>query len=188
MARVLRPGSGRAVLLVTQPYLLGLPDIQRERKKDKKAWKRGTTAGMQTHRGTQPERSKPASMYYGGIACETGESGRGNTRRCGSDIAETAVIESVSGVHDTVCEAPFGLDVAAASVDGEANPGAVWRVRDRHSVNVGGLLSWLLILDRTDVPAPPRQSLDRHKRWVGMDVYRTKRRQQQISHPHDGRS
>lgn len=163
MARVVRPSTGRAVLLVTQPYLLGLPEIQKARRKEK---------GLLRKRCREAGVPFPGKGSSGGIAIhESRNQAAAETddmRHGGSDPRET--YDSVSASKEGSSVPPIGCADEAVET---SSRDAVWRVRARHSVNVGGLVSWLVVLDRTDEPPPPRP-LDRRKRWVGLGTHGTK--------------
>ncbi|CAM9165123.1 unnamed protein product [Ectocarpus sp. 12 AP-2014] len=198
IARVLRP-SGRAVLLVTQPHLLGVPglrrDNQKDRKKLRKMAKQASRVGDRGHHN-----------LGGGIDGRAGPEETGSGERCGEstsrqagsiisssdggtckDIADTVghgvenvtkrekedVDPSVSGYRASPApqkeKSNFPLRDSERGVAAAA-PGALWRIRARHAVNVGGLISHLLLLDRTD--EPPRSSrVDRRHRVVGAKAY-----------------
>lgn len=166
MARVLRPGSGRAVLLVTQPYLLGLLGVNRERHKKKFSRRQAGKQGLQERAPRQG-----ASSFMG--RRDGAEFLQGQAEDSGEQIEVTGkVLSACENQTSKSCDsAAAGL--ASNSVggqDGSATPGELWRVRAQHAVNVGGLMSWLLVLDRTPEPAP-RRSLDRRKRWVGYGAH-----------------
>lgn len=168
MARVLRPGTGRAVLLVTQPYLLGLPDIPKARRKEKGlAKKRCRETGLQCW-GKGDDEQHPSKD------CEDGAGDKANAEQ----DAERASYDHVTHENhsEISCEVPSGHDARFRTSENSHDSvalkrQAVWRVRDQHSVNVGGLLSSLLVLDRTD-EAAPAQSENRRKKWVGSGACR----------------
>lgn len=211
MARALRPGTGRAVLLVTQPHLLGLPETQRERTKDNKKKKRFKGMRRPQERGirqSQNERELKAPGNEMGSTnpseCDGGRDGKASCVDAvsGEQQAEMAPCnnEGVGGQasHDLKsCDlksAPEGVAVGAlpqgtsvgafsqgavmgASEGGSAvvAPPALWQLRARHAVNIGGLISWLLVLGRTDEPPPPPRK-DRRNRFVGMKSYCKRRK------------
>lgn len=189
MARVLRPGSGRSVLLVAQPHLLGLPGIRRDNVKDRKKQRK-----KERDREYEVESLHHSSGGTEGAAVseEHGRSekrGRGKTisRQAGSSSASLDTADEVTGSGTKKNkQTPQGVFQHSASpalpnasnaepqkegkVGVVAAPGALWRIRARHAVNVGGLISYLLVLERTNEPSPlPRSG--RRKRLVGTDAY-----------------
>lgn len=148
MARVVRRGSGRAVLLVTQPYLLGLPEIQRTRRKE---------------RGLHRKRCREAGLPFtgkggsGGIAVEQRLV---HDTSCGND-------ETLESAHGTESSSELRKHHVREAVELAPLGASVWRVMGRYCVNVGGLMTWLVVLGRTNEPPPP-PLLDRRKRWVGL--------------------
>ena len=181
MARVLRPGSGRAVLLVAQPYLLGLPEIRRERRKPggseaAKGRRRGGACKHYVSSSASPreELRRHENDEHRDAATAAGG---------GSDfLARGGHEEEQIGSEDfcNQASANVGKDVVAVEkIPSSGAPGALWRVRERHAVNVGGLVSCLVLLDRTNEPSP-RPCSDRRRRWVGLHGY-CKRRNQQLS-------
>lgn len=163
MARALRPGTGRAVLLVTQPHLLGLPEIQRERPKDKKKRFKGMRRSHEGGSGT-PSESEGRDGAISGIGVAAAGAHQAEERApCNSEgVGEQAPREFKSS-------APEG--VAAWATEGASTVAPpLWQLRARHAVNIGGLISWLLILGRTDEPPPPPRS-DRRNRFVGLKSY-----------------
>lgn len=190
MARVLRPGSGRAVLLVSQPYLLGLPEIRRERrKKSDPAMTKGPRGGHSKHLDSgsasqEHKRNQGASSYRG---VDSARDEPGPVR--GSDCFPRGRQDKSKDVHEGKAEGfrhtastPKGID--GETQYGKGNPrsgehGVLWRVRERRAVNVGGLVTWLVILDRTEEPSPqPRP--DRRRRWIGLYGY-CKRRKEKLN-------
>lgn len=187
MARVLRPGSGRAVLLVAQPYLLGLPEIRRERrKKSDPAMTKGPRGGhrryLDSGSASQEHHGNQGAASSKGV--DSARDGTGAGR--GIDCFPRGRQDQSKDVHEgkLVIAAGFRNTASAPKgVDGKGNPrsgehGALWRVRERLAVNVGGLVSWLVILDRTEEPSPqPRP--DRRRRWIGLHGY-CKRRKEKL--------
>ncbi|CAN0069756.1 unnamed protein product, partial [Ectocarpus sp. 13 AM-2016] len=198
MARVLRP-SGRAVLLVTQPHLLGVPglrrDNQKDRKKLRKMAKQASRVDDRGHRdlGGDIEGRAAPEETGSGERCGESTSRQAGSINCSSDggmskdVASTVghgvenvtkrekedVDPSVSGARASPApekgKSDFPLRDSERGVAAAA-PGAMWRIRARHAVNVGGLISHLLLLDRTD--EPPRSSrVDRRRRVVGPKAY-----------------
>lgn len=161
MARALRPGTGRAVLLVTQAHLLGLPEIQRERPKDKKK----RFKGMRRPHERGSNRPSEAEGNGGERSCVD--------FACGAQQAEERAPYNNEG-GQTSCElkssAPEGVAVGATEGGSAVAPPPLLQLRARHAVNIGGLISWLLVLGRTDEPPPPPRS-DRRPRLVGLKSY-----------------
>lgn len=194
IARALRPGTGRAVLLVTQPHLLGLPEIQRERPKDKKKQKRlkGIRAPHES-RTRQSENKRgfiPPGNEMGSNTPPECEGVRDEKVNCvdaasGEQQSEMAVgnDEGVGGQasHDLKSfdskSAPDGVAMGAATEGGTGfvAPPTLWRLQARHAVNIGGLISWLLVLGRTDEPPPPPRK-DRRNRFVGIKSHCKRRK------------
>lgn len=195
MARVLRPGSGRCVLLVAQPHLLGLPGIQRDNVKDRKRQRKKERerecAVQDLHRNGGGTEGAAASDEHG--RSEKRERGNAISRPAGSSSgASGASLDKADEVTESGAKtnkhtyppqqasqhsaSPAFLQASNADlrregkVGGGAAPGALWHVRARHKVNVGGLISHLLILQRTNEPSPVPRS-GRRKRLVGMDAY-----------------
>ncbi|CAM9275996.1 unnamed protein product [Laminaria digitata] len=185
MARALRPGTGRAVLLVTQPHLLGLPEIQRERPKDKK--KKRFKGTRRPHEGGSNKPSE-SEGNDGKISKPTEQSeGRGGKVSCADVAADRAQQQAEErlpcknegvgeqGSRDLKPSAPEGVAGGAAeggtAVAPPPPPPPLWQLRARHAVNIGGLVSWLLILGRTDEPPPPPPRSDRRNRFVGLKSY-----------------
>ncbi|CAM9284243.1 unnamed protein product [Ectocarpus sp. 6 AP-2014] len=200
MARVLRP-SGRAVLLVTQPHLLGVPGLRRDNQKDRKKLRKmakqasrvgdrgghdlgggieGRAASEETGSGercgekTSRQAGNIKSSSDGGMSKDSADTvGHGVenvTKQEKEDVDPSVSGELASptpekGTNDfPLCDSERSVRVAAAA------PGALWRIRARHAVNVGGLISHLLLLDRTDEP-PRSPSVDRRHRVVGAKAY-----------------
>lgn len=186
MARVLRPGSGRAVLLVTRPYLLGLPNLQRARRKDDplRSRQRGIPGrhGIDSKASGERREKCAESRENGGRSkCETVRSGLGCSEGPRAEGILPQGRESGKQGSCGVESDPSATGLATTETQGGAGalgePGALWRIRAQHAVNVGGLFSWLLVLDRTGEPAPPER-LDRRKGWVGLGLYRKRRKEQ----------
>lgn len=191
LARVVRPGSGRAVLLVAQPHHLGLPGIRRERKKDRAhrplQGGHGSDGGLHVHGVRKEVSHSQQPKGHGGkwLGKHAEDTKCGGTRDCEVDTGEgQRALKSKGSMHDDSLRpvgrpAPQGITAdthqSASNTDAVAeSPSALWRVRTRHAVNVGGLISWLVILDRTTEPAPaPR--FERRKRWVGLHAYSRRR-------------
>lgn len=183
MARVLRRGSGRAVLLVTQPHLLGLPElVEQERRKNNKKSRRKERKGQKV--GNHREENN-ASGHGRREDCP---SGYNEQQTCAENIADERRKEAEGVVsHDPKDKAQASCDLLewtsaklAAGTQKGLNvgaPGKVWHIRARYAVNVGGLISWLLVLDRTGEPAPPAVS-NRRKRWVGLNLFCKRRKEQ----------
>lgn len=151
MARVLRPGSGRAVLLVAQPHLLGIPGLQRDNRKDRKKLREQLQVGH--HSGGAEAKAAPEEDER----TEQGRRGKANPLQAAS-----------SGSSD-------GREDERRNTVAEIE---VWLVRARHVVNVGGLISYLLVLDRTNEPSPLPRS-DRRKHVVGMTALCKRRNENQ---------
>lgn len=176
MARVLRIGSGRAVLLVTQPHLLGLPELQREPRKKKNMPRSGhedLTKDHDNRRHETLERQRRERCRE--TTREDGGGGGSSEKRSRPHVADQGQYEADG--HDDGAQIPCGLPSAPVKVAAEpgkaernAPRGALWRIKARHAVNVGGLISWLVVLDRTCQQAPPPK-LDRRKGWVGLNTY-----------------
>lgn len=166
MARTLRPGTGRAVLLVTQPHLLGLPEIQRERPKDKKKRFKGMRHPHERGGSNKPSESeghggKVSSVDVAADGVQQAE----ESAPCNSE----GVGEQAS--RDLKAPAPEEVAVGATGRGGAvAPPPPLWQLRARHAVNIGGLISWLLVLGRTDEPPPPPRA-GRRNRFVGLKSY-----------------
>lgn len=200
MARVLRPGSGRAVLLVAQPHLLGLSEIRRDNVKDRKKQRKkereracgseslhsngGTKGAAITEEHGPSEkrgRGQAISQQHGsssgasGVSSDTADEVTG----CGAKKNRQTYPPRKVSQH-SVLPMPPNASSACPRQDGEvgfeASPGALWRIRARHAVNVGGLISHLLVLERTSEPSPLPRS-DRRKRLLGMDAYCKHRRE-----------
>ncbi|CAM9255107.1 unnamed protein product [Ectocarpus sp. 12 AP-2014] len=200
MARVLRT-SGRAVLLVTQPHLLGVPGLRRDNQKDrKKLRKMAKQASRVDDRGHRdlggdiegkaaPEETGSGERYGESTSRQAGSINSSSDGGMSKDVAGTVghVVENVTkqqkeevdpsisgelalpapekGKKDfPLCDSERSACVAAAA------PGALWRIRARHAVNVGGLISHLLLLDRTGEP-PRSPRVDRRHRVVGAKAY-----------------
>ncbi|CAM9093497.1 unnamed protein product [Ectocarpus fasciculatus] len=206
IARVLRP-SGRAVLLVTQPHLLGVPGLRRDNQKDRKKLRKmvkqarrvgdggggdhdlgGGIEGRERAARAAPEeigsgeRCEESTSRQAGSSNSTSDGGIGkdsiaDTRGHGvesvtkkEDLDPSVSVDRASPApekgendnHAILCDSERSVAAAA--------PGALWRIRARHVVNVGGLISHLLLLDRTDeTPRSPR--VDRRHRVVGAKGY-----------------
>lgn len=199
MARVLRPGSGRAVLLVAQPHLLGVPGLERDNRKDRKKArkKEKQEAGGGPVDSQKQEENEAATAPSGDLEkCGRGCGGEAISRPAGGSTSSSGFKAGGKGgpgdgtKKDDASQAISANPAPPApdkSVDLErqqqkhekhtAVREGLWRIRSRHTVNVGGLVSSLLILDRTDRPSPlPR--VDRRKRLVGLDAYCKRRREQ----------
>lgn len=168
MARALRPGSGRAILLVVQPSLLGLPGLRGGKRKEKKE------ARKQARRAGGAPRS-PGRRETPGPACDVPSSvdgaqedlkPPGGRRQCGSPTLPT---DGMDGALQDTGATRRGHEPHEPTGDGEGNGEVLhhqlWKIKAQHTVNVGGLVSYVLILERTREPAPPVS--DRRKRWVG---------------------
>lgn len=168
MARVLRPGSGRAVLLVAQPHLLGLSCLKRERQKDRKAARKHRSGG-----GVQGRESQGAAKRPVGWEGHNGSDVRvhcvmGNER--GSTSSGIQEPDGVTEGSNDFIRTPFDIPEPlpkAVSGRGSVSLDEIWDLRAQYPVNVGGLVCWLLVLNRTFEPAPP-EPLDRRRRWVGV--------------------
>lgn len=197
MARVVRP-SGRAVLLVTQPHLLGVPGLRRDNQKDRKKLRKMVKQARRVGDGGDHDlgggiegRAAPEDIIGSGERCgestsrQAGSINSSSGRGMGKDVADTVshvgenvtkkedVDPSVSG--DRASPAPENGKNVVPRCDSErseaaAAPGALWRIRARHVVNVGGLISHLLLLDRTDEP-PRLRRVDQRHRVVGAKAY-----------------
>ena len=197
MARVLRPGSGRCVLLVAQPHLLGLPGIRRDNQKSRKKLRkqereRAGEVGSRHHnrseavaapeeheRGEQGDRRQVISGQSGGGAdvcgADVGVTDGGQQLVTGSaakDVRKADPQQEVSTekASPTLQKATNLEPRPEKETRAEASPGALWRIRARHTVNVGGLISYIIVLDRTHAPLPSPRS-HRRKRFVGMNAY-----------------
>lgn len=167
MARTLRPGTGRAVLLVTQPHLLGLREIQRERPKDKKKRFKGMRHPNERGGSNKPSESEDRGGKVSSVDAAAG----------GAQQAEESAPCNSEGVgeqasRDLKAPAPAGVAVGATG-GGSAvapPPPPLWQLRARHAVNIGGLISWILVLGRTDEPPPPPRP-GRRNRFVGLKSY-----------------
>ncbi|CAM9513419.1 unnamed protein product [Scytosiphon promiscuus] len=191
MARVLRPGSGRAVLLVAQPHLLGVPGLERDNRKDrKKLRKKGRKKAGEGVGSHEQEGNQAAAPSGDPDSCKRGADGMASSRPVGrstgsrgsnvggnSGPGDGAKNDGVSPAVSRIPASP-PPDQGAGGVkhqqerdsDSAAVPQGLWRIKSRRTVNVGGLVSSLLILDRTKSPSPiPR--VDRRKRLVGLDAY-----------------
>lgn len=198
IARVLRPGSGRCVLLVAQPHLLGLPGIRRDNVKDRKKQRkkererqcevesRHHSTGKTGGAAASEEHGRSEKRGRGGAICREAGSTSGASLEKASEVTgsgskknkQTSPAQDLSqhsappalpeiSIHDPQQEGQLGVGAA---------PGALWCIRARHAVNVGGLISHLLVLERTNEPSPlPRPG--RRKRLVGMDAYCKHRRE-----------
>eukprot|EP00903_Cladosiphon_okamuranus_P006217 g6110.t2 len=202
MARVLRPGSGRCVLLVAQPHLLGLPELRRDNVKDRKNRRkkeRERECEMESaHRSSGKPEGAAASEEHG--RSEKRLHGQAISRQAGGNSSGSsgASLQEPDGVTESGSkkntQAPLKVSQHSASpalrVDGNADadprregktcvgaaPGSPWRIRALHPVNVGGLISHLLVLERTNEPSPLPPS-GRRKRLVGVDAYCKHRRE-----------
>lgn len=167
MARALRPGTGRAVLLVTQPHLLGLPEIQRERPKDKKKRFKGMRRPREggNHKPSESE-GRDGKINCVGVVADGAKQAEERAPCNSEGVGEQASCDLKSS-------APEGI-AAGATEGGSAvaplPPPPLWQLRARHAVNIGGLISWLLVLGRTDEPPPPPRS-GRRNRFVGLKSY-----------------
>lgn len=197
MARVLRPGSGRCVLLVAQPHLLGLPGIRRdnvkERKKQRKKARERECQVESLHRCSGDTEGAAALEEHGrsekrghgeAISAETGGSSVANFDEAGEATESGAKKNKQTPLEVSQRSASPALGKASNAHPqqggkvgvGVAAPEALWRIRARHPVNVGGLISHLLVLERTNEPTPlPRSG--RRKRLVGVDAYCKHRRE-----------
>ncbi len=203
MARVLRPGSGRCVLLVAQPHLLGLPGIRRHNQKQRKKLRkqgreRACELGSLHHSSSgavaTSEERKRSEKQEGGRAI-SGQAG-GSSDVDGVDVGVTDGGQQL-GMGGAAKEQRPANPQQEISMDAEsptpqtstafesqhesetsvgASPGAPWHICARHTVNVGGLISYVLVLDRTHEPLPLPRSY-RRKRLVGMDAYCKHRRE-----------
>lgn len=194
MARVLRAGSGRCVLLVAQPHLLGLPELRRDNLKDRKKQRKkererldldrseGLTEGaaaLEEHGRSEKRGHGEASSRPDGIS--SGASGASLDETTGSGAKKNNQTPLEGFQHSASPALPKASN-ADPQVEGNvgvgAAPGPLWRIRARHPVNVGGLISHLLVLQRTNEPSPlPRAG--RRKRLVGVDAYCKHRREDQ---------
>lgn len=179
MARTLRPGSGRAVLLVVQPSLLDLPGFRgRKRKEKKKARKQARRAGGAPRGSPGRGRREMPDPACDVPPCADGAQQEGlepgGKKRCGRPTLLTDGI--YSALENT--DATRRLGQPPKPTDEEGNGEVLhqlWQIRAQHTVNVGGLVSYILILERTKEPAPPVS--DRRKRWVGTPLKRRGTRQ-----------
>ncbi|CAB1116958.1 unnamed protein product [Ectocarpus sp. CCAP 1310/34] len=198
MARVLRP-SGRAVLLVTQPHLLGVSGLRRDNQKDRKKLRKMATqesrVGDRGHHDlggviegrAAPEEIGLGERYGESTSQQAGSINSSSDGGMSKDVAGTMGhgVENVtkrekedvdpSDSGDRASPAPekgkHGCPLGDSERGGAAAaPGALWRIRARHAVNVGGLISHLLLLDRTDEP-PRSPRVDRRYRVVGAKAY-----------------
>lgn len=191
MARVLRPGSGRAVLLVAQPYLLGLPEIRRERRKKSDPamakGSRGHSKHLDSGSASQEHKGNQGAASSKGVGSASDEPGPGRGSDCFSRGRQDQSKDAHEGKHiiaegfRNTASIPKGLN--GETQYGKGNPrsgehGVLWRVRERRAVNVGGLVSWLVILDRTEEPSP-QPCPDRRRRWIGLHGY-CKRRKEKL--------
>lgn len=198
MARVLRPGSGRCVLLVAQPHLLGLPGIRRDNVKDRKKRKKereresevesvhrssegteGAAASAEPRRSEKRGDGEATSRQAGAISGASGASLDETDEVPGSGTKNNKQTPLEFVQHSESLVLPNSGNVSPqdeGKVGVEPAPGALWRVRARHAVNVGGLMSHLLVVDRTNEPSPSPRSGQR-KRLVGVDAYCKHRRE-----------
>lgn len=203
MARVLRPGSGCCVVLVAQPHLLGLPEIRRDNAKDRKKQRKKAREGEREvesvhHNGSGGTEGAAGSEEHGRIKKRwhgeaiSRQAGGSSSGASGASLHEPDEVTG-SGAKKNK-QTPLEVSQVSASpalrVDSNADadprregrmcvgaaPGALWRIRARHPVNVGGLISHLLVLERTTEPSPLPPS-GRRKRLVGVDAYCKHRRE-----------
>lgn len=196
MARVLRPGSGRAVLLVAQPHLLGIPGLQRDNRKDRKKLRKKEQARVGHHGGEAEEKitseghgrieqgrrgkaiPPQAASSHGSAASGSGTSATANQGQRGTGGGKKKLENSREFSREKVFDVEPRKDERSVAAKAEA-----WRIRGRHAVNVGGLISYLLVLDRTNEPSPLRRP-DRRKHVVGMTSLCKRRNENQ----HEGSS
>lgn len=183
MARVLRPGSGRAVLLVAQPHLLGVPGIQRDNRKDrKKLLKKHARVGHHSGGAEAKAASEHERFEQGGRgkAIPPQAASNGGSRASGSGTSDTAN-HGQRGAGGGEKKKEMVLDVEPRQQDERsvAAKAEAWRIRARHAVNVGGLISYLLVLDRTNEPSPLRCS-DRRNHAVGVSSLCKRRNENQL--------
>lgn len=201
MARVLRPSSGRAVLLVAQPHLLGVPGLERDSRKDRKKLRKkkrqtaGNAVGPQEQANEEatpalPEDPERCGRKGGGKAMsrpvgsstssrgldEDSENGMGNGAHKDQAL-QTDIINPATPAPEKRVGVEHQQEPEKKSAD---EPEDLWRVRSLHTVNVGGLMSSLLVLDRTGRPSA-LPHVDRRKRLVGLDAYCKRRREGQSS-------
>eukprot|EP00752_Nemacystus_decipiens_P012903 g11421.t1 len=202
MARVLRPGSGRCVLLVAQPHLLGLPGIRRDNVKDRKKQRKkqrerecdaeslDRSSGGAEEVSSLEEHARSEKRGHGeAIPRQAASSGGANGASLGdadevtgSDTKKNKQVPPDVSRHSaspalTKASNAYPQAVGKASVV-DAAPRPLWRIGARHPVNVGGLISHLLVLERTSEP-PPLPRSGRRKRLVGVDAYCKHRKEDQ---------
>lgn len=175
MARVVRPDSGRAILLVAQPHLLGIPELQRDNRKDRKKLRKKE----RLRAGHRSEEAQAKAVSEEHERREKRRRGTAMTRKatsgCTSDFVDQGQRENASREKEQETSRGFSsenvLDMEPQRDDERRSVAAktepLWRVRCRHVVNVGGLISHLVVLDRTNELSPLPRS-DRAKHVGGM--------------------
>lgn len=190
------------MLLVAQPHLLGLPGIRRDNQKERKKLRKqerertcksgslhhsdGEVAMSEVHRRSEKlEVGRATSGQAGGSAdvndVDVGgrdggqqlDSGRAAIGQRKANPQQKVSMDATSPTPQTATALePQHKSRTSVGTSSEA----LWRICTRHTVNVGGLISYVLVLNRTHASVPLPRSY-RRKRLVGVDAYCKNRRE-----------
>ncbi|CAM9886776.1 unnamed protein product [Choristocarpus tenellus] len=221
MARVLRPGSGRAILLVASPKLLRLPGLQSSAGEGKGGRGRGEEKGESEGVGNGLEGEGRRKSETAGECKGDGDERLAEVTvpscLCKEAGADVALLEEETmggkmqgnrscrskernyggdslrghGSKALTSETPVNLEAAAVKkgvlsrqrggrrkgdCHRHSDGNKLWNLEARHTVNVGGMLTCIVVLKRTDVliPSDLKAGVSRKKSWVGVTPQRRK--------------